>query len=73
MPLNPEPYEVDDRGNVAQFYCSESGDIIATLDREYGEAAGDSSFAHSWDGDEDVTKWAVANGYEEVLEAKQIQ
>lgn len=60
MPNTPEPYEVDDRGNIAQFYDSESGDIIATLDREAGETADQ----FTWDGDADVTAWAKAHGYE---------
>jgi hypothetical protein len=54
-----EPYDVDDRGNIAQFYDVESGDIIATLDREAGENADE----YTWDGDEAVTAWAKANGY----------
>jgi len=61
---NKEPYQVDDRGNIAQFYEVESGDIIATLDREAGPNANDLA----WDGGDEVTKWAKANGYDEEIE-----
>ncbi len=52
-----QQYDVDDRGNIAQFYFGD--EIIATLDREAGETADQST----WDGDEDVTAWAEMNGY----------
>ena len=52
-------YEVDDRGNIAQFYDIEADQIVARLDRE----AGPNGDQTTWDGDEEVTKWANANGY----------
>lgn len=57
-------YEVDDRGNVAQFY-DEEGEIVATLDRE-AEVNGIQDQS-TWDGGKDVTEWAVANGYPELV------
>ena len=61
-----EPYDVDDRGNVVDFYCVVSEDKVARLDRE----AGDSANELAWDGGEDVTEWAMAHGYgDEITEA----
>jgi hypothetical protein len=60
----PEPYEVDDRGNVAQFYSTDSNEVVATLDRE-AEVDGVADQA-TWDGGPDVTAWAVAHGYPHV-------
>lgn len=57
-----EPYDVDDRGNVAQFYWMASGDIVATIDRESGPNANEST----WDGNAEVTAWAISHGYPEV-------
>jgi hypothetical protein len=57
-----EPYQVDDRGNVAQFYCTKSWEIIATLDRE----SGPTSNQYTWDGDADVTAWAKTHGYPDI-------
>lgn len=61
-------YFVDDRGNIAQFYPmieGEPGDeVIATLDREAGKNADQST----WDGDADVTAWAIANGYPSIAD-----
>lgn len=62
-----DEYDVDDRGNIAQFYDS-SGDIIATLDREAGETADQST----WDGDEGVTAWAEANGYPDIRKVRRV-
>lgn len=62
--MNPEPYTVDDRGNVAQFYYTESEDLCATLNRECGPE-GDQ---YEWDGDEDVTAWAETHGYPDIRE-----
>lgn len=65
---NPEPqYDVDDRGNIAQFYLGD--EIIATLDREAGDHANEST----WDGDEDVTAWAEQNGYAYIRDIQKIQ
>lgn len=65
-------YTIDDRGNVAQFYELASGDIVATLDREAGPQGSVDSVT-TWDGDKNVTKWAVDNGYaEEIKNAKKI-
>lgn len=56
-------YSVDDRGNVAQFY-DKFGEIVATLDREATvDRKPDQS---TWNGGENVTRWAVANGYPQV-------
>lgn len=58
-------YTVDDRGNVAQFYEEiegEPGEIVATLDREAGPSANEVT----WDGNPEVTAWAVTNGYPEI-------
>lgn len=66
--MNNEPYEVDDRGNVAQFYSTESGEMIATLNREGGETADQ----HEWDGGEDVTAWAIAHDYPSVATAHRV-
>ena len=68
MNTENEPYEVDDRGDRAQFYSTESGEIIATLNREGGETADQ----HEWDGDEDVTAWAIAHDYPEVATARRV-
>lgn len=54
-------YAADDRGNIVQFY-NFAGEIVATLDRESGPNANQST----WDGGDDVTAWALANGYPEV-------
>ena len=67
MNTEKEPYKVDDRGDRAQFYSTESGEIIATLNREGGEAD-----QHEWDGDEDVTAWAIAHDYPEVATARRV-
>lgn len=68
--MSTEPiqeYSADDRGNVVDFYFGD--EQIACLDRE----AGDKANEKTWDGGEDVTKWAIGNGYkEEIEEAKKI-
>lgn len=61
-------YDVDDRGNIAQFY-DEEGEIVATLDREAGENADE----ETWDGDDDVTAWAIANGYPNMGSVKRVE
>lgn len=64
-------YEVDDRGNVAQFYDVECDEIVATLDRE-AEVDGKADQL-TWDGNKEVTIWAIENGYEEeIFRAKKI-
>ena len=66
-PLNtpeaPTAYDVDDRGNIAQFYRND--EIVATLDRE--AEVGTLVDQLTWDGDEDITAWAIANGYAEAI------
>lgn len=66
MTHKKEKYSVDDRGNVAQFYDVESGDIIATIDRE--ATVNGVQDRSTWDAHQDleITKWAIANGYPEV-------
>ena len=59
-------FDVDDRGNVAQFY-DESGDVIATLDRE-AEVNGKLD-QKTWDGGPAVTEWARRNGYEKEIDS----
>ena len=56
-------YDVDDRGNIAQFYLDE--EIVATLDRE-AEVDGKCDQL-TWDGGPEVTKWAIANGYADAI------
>jgi len=59
------PYSVDDRGNVADFYrIDESGEYhrVARLDREAGPEPNVDD-VYTWDGDADVTEWAMQNGY----------
>ena len=63
--MTTEPYFADDRGDRVDFTYTESGDSAATLWRESGKTADQLA----WDGGPDVTAWAVAHGYEEVLEA----
>ena len=67
-----EPYDVDDRGDRAQFYYVDAdgviGDIAATLNREGGETADQ----HEWDGGPDVTAWAIAHDYPEVATARKV-
>lgn len=69
------PYSVDDRGNVADFYqIDESGEYsrVARLDREAGPSD-DVDGIYTWDGDADVTAWAMANGYQwEIRLAKRL-
>lgn len=60
--IEPEPYEVDDRGNIAQFYDTGTWEMIATLDREAGPTADQ----YTWDGDAKVTAWAKTHGYPEI-------
>lgn len=67
--MDSAKYSVDDRGNVAQFYDVASGDIIATLDREAGPTADQ----YTWDGDPDVTAWAIANGYPDMATIQRVQ
>jgi hypothetical protein len=63
-------YEVDDRGNVVDFYLVTNGEFeqVARLDRE---APPDDHT--TWDGGPSVTEWAIANGYaEQIAEAERI-
>jgi hypothetical protein len=57
-------YSVDDRGNMAQFYSYEDECIVATLHREAGQDA----CSLSWDGDDDVTQFAIDEGYGDEIE-----
>jgi len=62
-PKAPTAYDVDDRGNIAQFYRDE--EIVATLDREAEVGALVDQL--TWDGDADITAWAIANGYADAI------
>lgn len=66
-PEQKEPYQVDDRGNIAQFYETNEFEIVATLDRE-SEVNGEVDKL-TWDGGPSVTEWAKSNGYEESINA----
>lgn len=71
MSNSTEPYEVDDRGNVVQFYETTDFEIVAEINRE-AEVDGVQD-CKTWDGDEVVTAWAMENGYgEEIEEAVKI-
>lgn len=62
-----EPYEVDDRGNVVQFYETKGYEIVATIDREaIYIGTPDADYQSTWDGGAAVTAWAMENGYPEV-------
>ena len=61
-------YTVDDRGDRAQFYLGD--EIVATLNRE--ATVNGVPDQHSWDGDPDVTLWAIAHDYPEVETAARI-
>jgi len=68
-------YDVDDRGNVVDFYAlngSPDGgewDRVARLDREAGDTA-DQLAWDNWYADNDLEAWAIEKGYP-ILEAKQ--
>jgi hypothetical protein len=65
MSQTVETYEVDDRGNVVQFYDT-SNLIVGELDREATiDGVNDKS---TWIGDANVTAWAIHNGYPEVAD-----
>ena len=69
-----EDYDVDDRGNIAQFYELD-GDwgIVGELDREAGPA-GDVDSVTTWWGNATVTQWARENGYaDEIDSAKKVK
>jgi hypothetical protein len=57
------PYDVDDRGNVVQFHDHDNR-IVGEIDRE-AEVGGvpDQS---TWWGNDEVTAWAISNGYPEI-------
>jgi hypothetical protein len=70
-----QPYTADDRGDRVDFYYTnedgEAEDHAAQLTRE----GGDTGDQLEWDGggpETELFKWAIANGYPEVAEAKQI-
>lgn len=66
-------FEVDDRGNVVDFYAKQDDgtwEKAARLDREAGPHAN----GYKWDcwGDSEVEDWAYQNGYDnEIAKGKQ--
>jgi len=58
------PYEVDDRGNVVQFYDTETNEIVAEINRE-DTVNGVPDQSTYWGGPT-VTAWAIENGYPEI-------
>lgn len=56
-------YEVDDRGNVVQFYDSDNR-IVGELDQE--ATVDGVNDQRTWIGDAAVTAWAASNGYPDV-------
>lgn len=68
--LNQQPsfikknYEINDRGNVIQFYKNGTSKIVGEINRE--ATVNGKPDQETWIGSSEVKEWAINNGYPEV-------